>query len=587
MHTRPKLRAATAVALLLWGSVASAAEESLAPSTSIDVQLFQPGPGKTDVAGIQGAEVGKHLELSFGLYAGFAQNELTAGSKAKGETNFFLVRSRLTFDLLASVGLFDLLEVGLALPINAMQVGDPIDDPFKSLLPEIPQRAAGAGDLRLLPKVRLLSAEGLIVGLAGALWLPTGRRDAFMGEAGVRGGASVLAEVGSKNGPRVLVNLGARGRPSQQFLSLKMGPELTYGIGVDLPAIDLFGMSAGAFASAQGAVGLASVASATSPLEALAGVHTRVGKDLAIRLGAGRGLTTGYGTEDFRFFAGAQYLLDVGTPPPPPKPTGPICKFGPEDLDGFEDGDGCAEPDNDHDGLADAVDLCPNEPETKNGSRDDDGCPDEPPESKEAMAQKLPPLEAPTDSDGDGVVDEADRCPKEKEDADGYQDFDGCPDPDQDRDGFPDESDKCPLEAETINGVADDDGCADVGEAKIVIRGDRLDVTEKLAFAGQSEKLHPKSLPVLAQVATLLKLRPELKLSVEVHVDEPASEDANQKLSQKRADSVKAALVKEGAPEDRVEAKGLGKSQPIDTGKGKDAKEKNRRVELWLSGGSR
>jgi outer membrane protein OmpA-like peptidoglycan-associated protein len=48
----------------------------------------------------------------------------------------------------------------------------------------------------------------------------------------------------------------------------------------------------------------------------------------------------------------------------------------PEDLDKFEDEDGCPDPDNDHDRILDANDKCPNEPETYNGFEDEDGCPD-------------------------------------------------------------------------------------------------------------------------------------------------------------------------------------------------------------------
>mgnify|MGYP000436057062 CR=1 FL=1 len=49
------------------------------------------------------------------------------------------------------------------------------------------------------------------------------------------------------------------------------------------------------------------------------------------------------------------------------------CKTEPEDKDGFEDGDGCPDPDNDEDGLDDADDQCPDEPEDKDGNEDEDG----------------------------------------------------------------------------------------------------------------------------------------------------------------------------------------------------------------------
>jgi len=48
------------------------------------------------------------------------------------------------------------------------------------------------------------------------------------------------------------------------------------------------------------------------------------------------------------------------------------------------------------------------------------------------------------DRDGDGIVDAIDKCPDEPEDFDGFEDDDGCPDPDNDHDGIPDVQDKCP-----------------------------------------------------------------------------------------------------------------------------------------------
>jgi hypothetical protein len=65
------------------------------------------------------------------------------------------------------------------------------------------------------------------------------------------------------------------------------------------------------------------------------------------------------------------------------------------------------------------------------------------------------------DLDKDGVTDEADRCPREIEDRDGFEDGDGCPDVDNDRDGKADADDKCPNEPEVYDGVGDEDGCPD------------------------------------------------------------------------------------------------------------------------------
>jgi OOP family OmpA-OmpF porin len=98
--------------------------------------------------------------------------------------------------------------------------------------------------------------------------------------------------------------------------------------------------------------------------------------------------------------------------------------------------------DPDKDGIVGDADKCPNEPEDKDGFQDEDGCPD-------------------PDNDGDGIADNVDKCPNEAEDKDGFQDDDGCPDPDNDGDGIPDAADKCPNEPEDKDGFQDEDGCPD------------------------------------------------------------------------------------------------------------------------------
>ncbi|MBA2542799.1 MAG: OmpA family protein, partial [Deltaproteobacteria bacterium] len=57
------------------------------------------------------------------------------------------------------------------------------------------------------------------------------------------------------------------------------------------------------------------------------------------------------------------------------------CLNEPEDMDSFQDEDGCPDPDNDNDGVLDAADKCGDKPETRNGFQDADGCPDEIPET--------------------------------------------------------------------------------------------------------------------------------------------------------------------------------------------------------------
>ena len=83
-------------------------------------------------------------------------------------------------------------------------------------------------------------------------------------------------------------------------------------------------------------------------------------------------------------------------------------------------------------------------------------------------AASLPPTERPpaklgSDRDHDGVRDAQDQCPGVPEDKDGFEDDDGCPDPDNDGDRIPDVDDLCPNEPENYNGIEDEDGCPDHG----------------------------------------------------------------------------------------------------------------------------
>ena len=66
-----------------------------------------------------------------------------------------------------------------------------------------------------------------------------------------------------------------------------------------------------------------------------------------------------------------------------------------------------------------------------------------------------------SDQDNDGVRDNADACPELREDRDGFQDADGCPDKDNDQDGLLDTQDKCPSHPEDLDGFQDEDGCPD------------------------------------------------------------------------------------------------------------------------------
>lgn len=174
----------------------------------------------------------------------------------------------------------------------------------------------------------------------------------------------------------------------------------------------------------------------------------------------------------------------------------------------------------------DAVDLCPTEEEDMDGFEDGDGCPE-------------------ADNDADGIPDATDKCPLCPEDKDGFEDTDGCPELDNDKDGVPDKKDVCPAEPETINGIKDDDGCPDSGGTIIAkVDGDRLIIERMPTLKGAG--LSAQGVAIVDQIAMLMTVHNEVTKWL-LAMSQPSVADA-----QKLADAVKARLIAKGVPEDRL-----------------------------------
>ncbi|MFT5679752.1 MAG: outer membrane protein OmpA-like peptidoglycan-associated protein [Myxococcota bacterium] len=231
------------------------------------------------------------------------------------------------------------------------------------------------------------------------------------------------------------------------------------------------------------------------------------------------------------------------------------CPDQPEDFDQFEDEDGCPDTDNDKDGVVDTADTCPNEAEDLDGFEDENGCPD-------------------PDNDGDGILDTADQCPNEA----GPGNTRGCPDKDGDR--VPDKRDECPDEPGPANlNPATHDGCPE----RVVIREDRIEILEKVFFELNSTEIKSESHPLLNDVAKVLVEHPELLIiQIGGHTDSQGSSNTNRRLSQGRADSVKAYLIEKGVEEGRLTAKGYGEGTPIADNGTEEGQAENRRVEFKI-----
>src|SRR5262245_48307376 len=154
------------------------------------------------------------------------------------------------------------------------------------------------------------------------------------------------------------------------------------------------------------------------------------------------------------------------------------CPDEPEDYDGFQDDDGCPDPDNDNDGVPDAEDRCPNTP----GPAENAGCPI-------------------FDRHGDGIPDHLDNCPHEPDDYAGVEDEDGCPEPDNDHDGVPDGADKCP----NTPGPAENFGCP-IEYQRVVVKENRIEIKQQIRFLPASAQISgQESFATLEEVAQALR----------------------------------------------------------------------------------
>jgi outer membrane protein OmpA-like peptidoglycan-associated protein len=232
------------------------------------------------------------------------------------------------------------------------------------------------------------------------------------------------------------------------------------------------------------------------------------------------------------------------------------CPDERENYNGYEDLDGCPDdPDTDKDSIADSRDQCILEPEDKDGYLDEDGCPD-------------------LDNDADGIPDDKDKCPNEPEDPDGFQDDDGCPDEDNDNDTVKDVDDRCPNTPGQPTGERP--GCPNL----VVVTAKEIRITQQIQFDFNKATIKPVSFPILDAVYDVLVANPKITIEVQGHTDNVGNAAYNQKLSQQRADSVKAYLVKKGIAESRLVSKGYGMTQPLVPNNSEANKALNRRVQF-------
>jgi outer membrane protein OmpA-like peptidoglycan-associated protein len=207
------------------------------------------------------------------------------------------------------------------------------------------------------------------------------------------------------------------------------------------------------------------------------------------------------------------------------------------------------------------------------------------------------------DMDGDGVVDGLDDCPQTPRSAAGFVDIFGCP-VDSDYDGIPDYRDSCrisptgaavdefgcPLDSDgdgvydgrddcpnTAAGVeVDGRGCIDI--AFLI---DTLRVS--IDYQSGSFEIDMRTRERLKPLIRKLQILSDVKVAVYGYTDNVGPAEANQSLSQKRANRMRDWLVTEGIAAERLTAIGKGETNFIAPNQTAEGRALNRRIELIFS----
>jgi outer membrane protein OmpA-like peptidoglycan-associated protein len=313
----------------------------------------------------------------------------------------------------------------------------------------------------------------------------------------------------------------------------------------------------------------------------------------------------------------------IGTDPRKPDTDGDGLKDGEEyssyktnPLVSDTDGDGLADgaevktrhtdplkTDTDGDGLNDGDEVTLHNTNPLKADSDDDGLGDR----EEITAYQTSPLKA--DTDGDGFEDREEIANYRTDPLKADSDDDGLGDreevtahhtdpfiADTDGDGLPDGVEVSthktdPLKVDTDGGsIADGvevergsnplNSADDVPPPAMVFEINKAVVLPGIQFKSNSAEILPESEAVLIQAFNALNDNPKVEVEVGGHTDAIGSDSNNQKLSERRANSVKQWLVAKGISAGRIATRGYGESKSIASNDTDEGRGLNRRIEF-------
>ena len=176
-------------------------------------------------------------------------------------------------------------------------------------------------------------------------------------------------------------------------------------------------------------------------------------------------------------------------------------------------------------------------------------------------------IEQTLDTDGDGLVDKDDKCPKEA----GLEENEGCPIEESNNSS---ENDAEPIiEVETDVKAEKENSSIPPPPPPTSIYFNVNDSKLILSYRNNNR---------IKVIANYLKLSPSAKISVEGHASSDGSSDLNMNLSSNRASMIKKALIDMGVNESSITTKSYGEDKPVESNSTAQGRNNNRRVELII-----
>ncbi len=503
---------------------------------------------------------------------------------------------------------WEFLRFGLDVPLYLAVAGD------------VSPTTGGLGDIALDVKGSILDREGADwpIGLAvlGRLKTPTTTVDAPVGGDGVGWEVEAIVDHRSER-TLVAANLGTRGNPKANVGSVEWNDQFYFRLGAALFVVEDAGISADLNGTLSYGMPLSEAAG--RPMEGLLGGFGRLSEDVVLRGGVGTGFNAGIGAPDVRVVAAIGYeprevrdkdgdgLLD--------KVDG--CPLQAEDVDGFQDDDGCPDPTTQvhvtvRNHLGDLIHEARTTLQTEAGSREggaDFTLPIHPGEylvkvdaqryssygklvalpgaERHELEVRLDPifgevrvvvvdpegrsLTGEAQVDGDDPVRVSGGVARARADA-------GRRAVTVRVEGFQTNTVPVAVLAGQLHEVR-----VVMEPARAKVTKEKIEILEKVFFDTGKATIQPASFGLLDEVAAILVDNPDIrKLQIEGHTDSRGPASTNRRLSQARADSVARYLEGKGVAADRLSAVGVGEDRPLDPANNVAAWDQNRRVEFVI-----